>query len=77
MFVNGVCDNSIFNTLVTNENHSGKGEGPYNEERYRRIKGCLLRNKLRYVLQDHNMHRPRKSHEVQYDRSNDIDDTDI
>ena len=77
IFVNDMCDNGIFNTVVTNDTHGGEGGRPSNDERDRRINGLLLRDKLRDTLQDHNMHRPRKTPVIQYDRSNHIDDTEM
>ena len=77
IFVNDMLDNGVFNTVVTNDDHGGDGGRPPNDERDRRINGIQLRNKLRDKLQDHNMHRPRKINDLQYDRSYHIDDTEI
>ena len=77
VFVNDMLDNGVFNVVVTNDDHGGDGGRPSNDERDRRIKGIQLRNQLRDKLQDHNMHRPRKINNCQYDRSHHIDDTEI
>ena len=74
IFVDDMCDNNIFNIVVSNDNNRPSGR-PTNVERERRINGVVLRDMLRDKLQNHNMHRLRKDDDGEwtYDRSHHID----
>jgi len=72
IFVDDMCDNGVFNMVVLNDSNRGDGGRPTNIEKQRRIDGVVLRDELRDTLQNHNMHRPKKSDVWDYDRSNHI-----
>ena len=73
IFVDDICNQGVFNTVVLNDNQRPGGR-PTNAEKQRRLNGIALRNHLRDQLQNHNMHRPRKdaNDEWSYDRSHHI-----
>ena len=73
IFVDDICDQGVFNTVVLNDNQRLVGR-PSNVEKQRRLNGLALRDHLRDQLQNHDMHRPRKdtNDEWTYDRSHHI-----
>ena len=55
--------------VIVNDNRRPSGRIS-DDERIRRNNGLLLRNTLRQAIRDHNMHRPSKSKEWNYDSNN-------
>ena len=72
--VDDMCDNTIFNMVINNDNNRGEGGRPSNEEKQRRINGVRLRDELKLALVHANMHRRRKKDNWNYDASNHIID---
>ena len=69
LFVEDICDNSIYNIVVSNDNNRGEGGRPTNDERYRRMNGLEIRELLRMQFANANMHRPTRDDIVYYDQS--------
>ena len=69
LFVEDICDNSIYNIVVNNDNNRGEGGRPTNDERYRRMNGLEIRELLRMQFANANMHRPTRDDIVYYDQS--------
>ena len=55
--------------VIVNDNRRPSGRIS-DDERLRRNNGLLLRNSLRQAIKDHNMHRPSKNKEWNYDSNN-------
>ena len=73
-FVDDMCDNAIFNMVITNDSNRGEGGRPNNEEKLRRMNGVKLRDELKNALVNLNMHRRRKKDNWNYDSANHIID---
>ena len=70
-FMDRCSEVGVLPGVIVNDNRRPSGRIS-NDERIRRENGLALRNDLRQAIEDHNMHRPCKDNEWNYDSNNHI-----